>query len=287
MDNWPVMEFGERYGEKKLGELLEYATNLLVPGPGYSLELDGMNANTLMHNELEAYFGHSIDTDLGMKVTLGYDEMSEGLVLKTLDAPIKGTSGHAYLFKTETLGYQPSLEFHGKLYTARKEFIDPAIVDRILPSLGIDAAPTKNQKDYQSWRESLLQKTSGWHLLERREIPEAASEQAVQFSTLQREETLDLKNLNASSIRSFTRTIVQFEGDERHHTEQVLEMNEDMAGKHLHQYLKSYSVTADSPFVDFEDVIKDQPLTNIVLTEGSFKDAVRALSETIHSMHQD
>jgi len=285
MDRETIIGADERYAEKKLGELLTNATDSLRPGIGYSLELDGMQPTKLAAKELEAYFGHTLDTSSGMKVTLAYDSENERLTLKQLDAPIRGAHGVARLFRTETLGYVPSIEINGQAYNARGSIMDSSFAEGLLSAFSIDQAPTQDARAYQEWRDTLLERTSGWHLVEKLEIPETATLDTVQFSTLQKEATLNLAKGVMASTRSFTRSIVQFDNETRHHTEQVLEMSNNVGDIQLVQYLKTFSLTADNPFVDYLDIRTNERLQVIPLTEDSHIDTARALTDAIHARH--
>jgi hypothetical protein len=282
---------GEVYSERKLSELLEFATKDLQPGPGYKLDLEGVPASPLTHKELEAAFGASLDATRGANISLSYNDAAQQMVLQELSYPLQGIVGRARLHRTTTIGYTPSIELPNATFIPGRQIskqITYADGQRILAGFGIDEIPGYDPKAYKQWRADVLSKTRGWHLKERQEVPLGITADSVQSSTLVKEESLQLlgqDRLETLRKQSLTRSIVILNDMDgiNSHIDFTVEVEGDMTRMYKQVYKKA---GFDPLLVDFEENITDSRLEPITLNANSYYDFSNALLETIHSLKE-
>lgn len=280
----PLMELGEIYSERKLSELIEFATRDLQPGPGYQLRLEGVKPTALTHKELEAFFGATFDETQGASLDLIYNQDIEQMVLRELSFPLKGLDGRAQLLRTDTIGYIPVIEMRGNPFKSRSAYMSYDDGQRVLEGFGIPEIPSYDPLAYMHWRAGVLSKTQGWHLIERLEVPLAVSQNSVQTSTLINEETVTPDLLHVSQRRSLTRSIVLFDdtNSSTSHIDYTVESEEAA----LCMYKQTYQKSMHEYALNFEEVT-DSKLVPIGLNENSYHDFSNALLEVIHVRNND
>lgn len=276
----PVLSSGEIYSERKLTELLEFVTKDLQPGPGYKLTLEGLTADKLVHKELEAFFGASLDASAGAKVELGFNALTDQLVLQELAFPIKGTDGVAKLLRTDTIGYIPSIEMRQQPFRATSQFMSYEDGQKLLAGFGIFDIPSYDPIAYKEWRAELLSKTKGWHLVERLEVPLGVTDLAVQTTTLTNEQSFNALKSEVVRSRSFTRSIMMFNDNQEtvDHTDSVIESSPGNVNEPVRIYTQTYTRSID-PFAMNTTSTTEPILKPIALDEDSYTDFSNALSE--------
>lgn len=289
-----LLATGEKYTERSLREKLDFVTDTLLPGPGYNLTLEGLQAPVLTLKELSAYFGVELDDTAGALVSLGYNPNAHKLALEQVAFPIKGSDKVAQLVSVEAGGYIPAIEgfipemAKGSITTGEKQdAISYDKADALLRSFGITEAPLDSASTYRDWRDTVLEQSSGWHLIETLQISDAVTTDSIQYTTLRREDALSLQRERMVDIRQFTRTIVQYDTDNgsQHFTEQVLESSQGTDVKNLRLYLNSYSKTPDIIFGDMKANISEPQLTAIQLNRESYENYSSALEKVVADLY--
>jgi hypothetical protein len=272
----------ETYSGKKLIELLTYATNDLEPGIGFKLQLEGVHAIPVMHKELEAYFDASLDEKKGATIVLGYDDLSEKMVLDEFAFPLKGIQGAARLLRTETLGYVPIIQVRNKQFDSRHEFMDHDQSNVLLAGFGIEDFTTFGKDNYADWRDTVVSKTSAWQVTEKLETPIAIDEQSEQSMTLSRSETIDLSKFKMVQHNAVTRSIILFNEDgTTDHTEMTLDSIKDLDQHDLPISLRTYRKTPDI-LADEGNLITHESRQMLPLSHDNFTTFKNALDEIIH-----
>ncbi|MBQ69710.1 hypothetical protein CL689_06590, partial [Candidatus Saccharibacteria bacterium] len=252
-----VLRNGETYSERKLTELLQYATDDLEPGPGYSLRLEGVAPTRVALHELEARFGVEIDARQGASLQFSYSEEGDHLVLDSLFLDTKSADGKVG-FSYTSLGYVDVLMINGTDSAQdRQEMPSDETMLYYLSQFGIKDMPRCSDPQFKAWQAHLLGQTRAWHLVEKVEVPFAISDQSMQTTTLAHEVVVNEATSDIQSLRSMKNTIIQFHGDAGNdHTESVLELSTDAAKQTLRHYLTSYNVKNDPFVLNGEPVIE-------------------------------
>lgn len=289
-----LLAVGEKYAERSLRDKLDFATDTLMPSPGYNLTLEGLQTPILTIKELSAYFGVELDQEAGALVSLGYNIGENKLSIDRVIFPIKGSEQVAQLVSVEAGGYIPAIdgfmpEFgqEGIVHQKRQSAIHYEKGEELLQGFGISQAPLDSPAAYKAWRDNVLEQSSGWHLIETLLISDAITEDMTQYTTLRREDALSLRRERMADIRQFTRTIVQHdrENDTQHFTEQVLETTRGATSSDVRLFLSTYSKTPDLIFGELESNKTEPKLTAIELNEDSYTDTSVALEKVIADLY--
>lgn len=272
----------ESYTQKQLTELLNLASENLIPSKGYSLRLEGVRSSASQHAGLEVFFGTYLDDEAGANLTLGYDETSNQLLLRELSYPMKDISGFVKLIHTETISYIPVIEIRNQLLKTPEEYLSHEDGNNLLVGFGIEDIPTSDKSTYAYWRSKVLSKTRGWHLKEELEIPLGLTLDSAQSVIIQNEEALNLKNKKMLQKKSFTRSIVLFdeESNATSHTEQTIESFLDKNEHTMPMYTRTYNKSRD-PFVLNSEQIDTPTLKALPLDHNSYHDFKNALEEAV------
>lgn len=278
----PTINTEETYTQRKLSELLDVATDKLLPGSGYKLSLQGVPATPLMHKELEAFFGTSLDAEAGADITLGYDELSGQMVLADFSFPIKGIDGVARLLRTETIGYIPAIIIRNQPFRSRNEYYSHKRGNDLLLGFGIDNIPSYDEVAYAQWRAKVLVASRGWHLKEALEIPLNLDIDSAQTITLQNEEAFDLASAKLLRKKSITRSIMLFNSDDdsTQHIEQTLESATDKDSHTMPMYTRTYKKSRDPIVINAEDVT-DSEMKALRMDRNSYNDFKNSLEDII------
>lgn len=289
-----LLSSGEKFAERSLRERLDFATDTLLPGPGYNLTLEGLQAPKLTLKELSAYFGVELDQTGSAVVSLGYDAINNSLALNQVSFPIKGSDKIAQLISlksgryiSEIEAFVPELAKDGITATEKQSAIDFEQAEQLLQAFGITRAPLDNAASYREWRDNILEQSSGWHLVETLEISDAVTDSAVQYTTLRREDALSLQRERMMDLRQFTRTIVQYDKKTaaQHFTEQTLESVQGTNSKNVRLFLSSYSKKPDIIFGNLKDNCSEPQLTAIQLNHDSYEEYSVALEKVIADLY--
>jgi len=245
----------ESYGEKKLTELLDYATSTLSPGPGYSLEVQGTKVPKLTIKEMGAFFGVSLDESAGADMNLVYDTSGSTFQLQKLTFKVEGGSGTASIIRTESIGLIPMIEMGQQVFRSRASYLSYEDGDNILKNIGADIKPPLTSPDeYATWRQGILAATHGWHLTEKVEIPTDIKSDYMSVTTISHEETLGLSSRGAVTTHIDTRRVasstILFD-DATNKTSRLSSVIESVADNdrpHLHIYNELSSHQHD-PFI--------------------------------------
>lgn len=286
-----VLRNGETYSERKLTELLEYATDDLEPGPGYSLRLEGVAPTRVALHELEARFGIEIDAEQGASIQFSYSEEGDHLVLESLFLSAKSVDGEAG-FSYTSRGYVDVLRIKGTdLAQDRQKAPDDETMLYYLSQFGIKDMPHCSDPQFKAWQAHLLGQTRAWHLVEQVEVPFAISDQSMQTTTLAHEVVVDEATSDIQSLRSMKNKIILFHGAEgEDHSESVLELSTDAAKRTLRHYLTSFSIKNDPFVINSESVIESNRPQALPITAENFDELANDLREVIHQrqlMKQD
>ncbi|MDB5179383.1 MAG: hypothetical protein JWN12_15 [Candidatus Saccharibacteria bacterium] len=275
----------ETYSGKKLIELLAFATSDLEPGIGFKLQLEGVHAIPVMLKELEAYFDASLDEQRGANIVLGYDDLTQKMVLDEFSFPLKGIQGAAKLMRTETLGYVPLIQVRNKQFDSRQEFMDYDQSRVLLAGFGIEDFSTYGTERYADWRDTVVSKTSAWQVTEKIQIPIAFDETSAQSITLSRSETIDLANFKMIQHNTITRSIISFHEDgSTDHSEMTLDSIKDLDQHDLPISLKTYRKTPDI-LADEGKIVSHEHTQMLPLSHNNFTTFQNALQEIIHQHH--
>lgn len=269
----------ETYAGRKLVEQLEYAASSLEPSEGFKLELHGVKAIPVMQKELEAYFGASLDAKIGADIVLGYNTLSNEMVLEELSFAIKGIEGRAKLFRTHTLGYIPVIEIRSEQFDSKTVAMDYEQGPVLLAGLGIENFDSTKGTSYKDWRDSIIAQTSAWQITERLDIPLAFHGDFVESVSLMRSETMDLSHYKMSHTSKMTKSIILFNEDETtDHTEMSVQSIKDLDEHALPIAIQSYRKTPDI-FSSGGYKVSRVHTQMLPLDESSFHDLNNTLEE--------
>jgi len=280
----------EEYAQPRLKDLLEYATQDLQPGPGYELTLEGVQANTQTHKALEDFFQVGLSKEAGALMELGYNELTEQIILKSLIFPIAGIEGTARLLRTDTIGYIPVVEIRGQPFKTKASYMSHKDGGKVLRGFGVDNIPSYDPTAYRQWRGDVLSQTKGWHLVEKLDIPEAILDGAAQSTTLRSEEVIretDDRSIELIRKKSLIRSIVVFddEAGTTQHTNHILEFTSDKEDSPVLLFKESYLRSPD-PFIINgvgSDAISQATMVRSHFDRNTFADFSNLLAEIIHT----
>lgn len=271
----------ETYAGKKLSELLDYATNDLEPGAGFRLQLEGIQAVPVMHQELEAYFKAELDAKKGAQVVLAFDELTNEMVLSNFSYPLKDVEGSAQLIRTQTLGYVPVIEIRSKQFDSRQAAISFDQSKVLLAGFGIEDFSLFAPEQYKDWRDMLVTQSRAWQVTEKVEIPLAFDADSIQSTTLIRRSTMDLSRFEMIQHAAITRSIVRFHPEgQTDHTDMTLESVKNLDQQELPISVKTYTKKIDI-FEESGHIISKEHTTMLPLNKGNFLDFRSALEDVI------
>lgn len=283
--NMPLHNSPETYSEKSLHELLEFASKDLLPGPGYSLSLEGVLASGPTHRELEAYFNAELDASSGANIRLVYDAASAQLVIDSFAVDLKANQGTAQLLRTELSGYIPVVfNKSGKPFSDPKRTFSEENARMLLHGFGINDAPLTDPSEYRSWLSSLLAITQGWKITEHFEVPVALTNESAQSYVLINEQSFDRKTQSRVDTKKFKRNIVLFRDEDNSfsHVESTYEsVSHDLVHSYAVTYVETYDEVVD-PIVEKYSDETAHKFIKLPNDKDTYLHTKNALREFIH-----
>lgn len=276
-----IMENGEIYSEKKLAELVEFATDDLELGVGYQLELEGVQTDTITYKELAAFFGVEMDDDEGATIRFSYDDLTNSLKLKQLILGTKGVSGKATFHSLSTGDYLPILTIADREYPHKDGPMSSHAMAASLQRFGIGAIPECNTPAFAAWQSEVLSTTKAWRINERTEIPVEFSETTTQSVILAHESVVKTDTLDIVSIRSIQQRMDIQIDTTTSRIEAIYEVFDESTHRIFRHHLFRGDVDVD-PFVLNATNIHQADFKTVPVTEENYGELERSLKEIIH-----
>jgi len=185
------------YSERKLSELLDYATENLYPTNLYTMNLKGVKPSLLTQKELQAYSGVDLDSSTGADIRFGFDESEDALVLKSIEHPLNKQSNAKFVIERTSSVEQAGLytcyitiadEKYSPQGTDNGTSIDTDKVTDILAGYNIGDIPHPSDAAFALWKANILSCcVTGWDVHEEAEYIEDIQEHSIELINIQRD----------------------------------------------------------------------------------------------------
>ncbi len=280
------------FADLKLTELLEYATDSLAPGPGYSMGLYGVKLPRSVQTQLERTFGLNISGRHRAEITLGFDSASNNLNLNDLTVWAKSPLHPVVLRRTERGMFIPIVE-KGIQIQESGYYLTAKEGSSLLRDFGMNLTPpTDSSSAYRLWRANLLSQPIGWQVIEKLEIPMRLEADSAVTITLENMASVEPDSDSPNpykKVQSVEKTVTSFPATGSQLLQGVSATIElvgtNPPGEQLRMYKRAVNTTLD-PFVSNYYTSRDENEQEVPMTAQAYEDYLGLIEEAITMSHQ-